>query len=70
MSTCTNFGLCQPLNSTVPGFKNTGGTLGKGKNGFCNPPIPPCKDIKQPSKFGNPNTALDPPEKRGVIQLF
>ncbi|TVY36957.1 Peptidase S41 family protein [Lachnellula subtilissima] len=71
VNTCTNFGVCQPLNSTVPGFKNTGNTLTKGRNGYCDPPIPACRKTKK-SKFTSINVdgALDPPEKRDPEEWF
>lgn len=72
VSTCTNFGACQPLDQTVPGFANTKGTLSKGKTGYCDPPIPACRNTVTPGKFSSSNDvdgALDPPEKRGLISL-
>ncbi|TVY44586.1 Peptidase S41 family protein [Lachnellula occidentalis] len=71
-STCGNSGSCQVLDSTVPGFKNTGGTLSKGRNGFCNPPAPACRTTYKPSKFTSSDVddALDPPEKRDAVKLL
>jgi hypothetical protein len=68
VNTCTNFGSCQPLNRTVPGFSISSKFVKiPVSSGFCNPPALSCKTAKKPSKF-NPDSPLNPGKRS--IELF